>query len=755
MGRSAGCARVWSVAAFTLLISFCPAARADIYEWLASPTYGTGTDRAGWYLPSTTLCIEGWDKDAVPKAPLSYADLRSAYLVGTDLSRATFEYANLTNAAMVNANLANANLYNAMLMGADFTGATIKGADLTSGLNGRGLTKEQLYSTASYASGDLSGTNLTLNDLSGWNLAGKNLSGASFSDSILAGTDFTGATIKGASFLATYRGFTKEQLYSTASHASGDLQGINLACNDLSGWTFAGKNLFSANFRGATLVGADFTGATIAGANFSQTSGLTKEQLYSTASYAGGDLSGISFSSVYGSSDLSGWDFAGKNLSNADFSVAKLTGVDFTGATIAGASFYAADGFTKEQLLSTASYAVGDLHGVNLQFHDLSGVNLAGRNFVEADLRAAILTGVNLAHADLTNATFSGAILTNANLANANAANTSFSSATLAGADFTGATVTGADFSSTTSKGLTKEQLYSTASYASGDLSGISLRGNDLSGWNFAGKNLSNTDLDDANLANANLSGTDFSGVDLTRADLRGAQSFSATGAILFNTIMPDGKVKDLRLDVNRRLTIRNYDGIPVSFEGSATAPGGTLQFVFDGNAWHAPATFGPGVVPSFGTGTLEVQWSADPSFRLSVGERKELELFDWGSVPAGNRRFGNIQLTNAGNVALDSSHLYTDGSVWLVGCYAGDANGDGLVDVGDLGILGANYGKFFVGGMWAMGDFTCDGRVDVGDLGVLGAHYGFVAPVGSVPEPGTLGLLAVGALMLSRGRRG
>jgi hypothetical protein len=44
-------------------------------------------------------------------------------------------------------------------------------------------------------------------------------------------------------------------------------------------------------------------------------------------------------------------------------------------------------------------------------------------------------------------------------------------------------------------------------------------------------------------------------------------------------------------------------------------------------------------------------------------------------------------------------------------------------VDVGDLGILAANYGGS--GKSWEQGDFNGDTLVDVGDLGVLAAHYG------------------------------
>ena len=66
--------------------------------------------------------------------------------------------------------------------------------------------------------------------------------------------------------------------------------------NDLTGWNFAGQNLdqrlTSAN---ATLTGADFTGAEVRGASFYSTtdSGFTAAQLYSTASYQAGDLTGI------------------------------------------------------------------------------------------------------------------------------------------------------------------------------------------------------------------------------------------------------------------------------------------------------------------------------------------------------------------------------------------------------------------------------------------------------------------------------
>jgi len=55
---------------------------------------------------------------------------------------------------------------------------------------------------------------------------------------------------------------------------------------------------------------------------------------------------------------------------------------------------------------------------------------------------------------------------------------------------------------------------------------------------------------------------------------------------------------------------------------------------------------------------------------------------------------------------------------------YPGDANMDGYVDVGDLGILGSHYGTT-TGMTWGFADFTGDRAVDVGDWGILGANYG------------------------------
>jgi len=86
---------------------------------------------------------------------------------------------------------------------------------------------------------------------------------------------------------------------------------------------------------------------------------------------------------------------------------------------------------------------------------------------------------------------------------------------------------------------------------------------------------------------------------------------------------------------------------------------------------------------------------------------------------------------------------------------HPGDANYDGFVNVGDLGILSGNWGGS--GKTWAQGDFTGDGLVNVSDLGMLSGNWGWTGGGGGtqqVPEPATLGLLAMGGLAMLRRRR-
>jgi hypothetical protein len=84
----------------------------------------------------------------------------------------------------------------------------------------------------------------------------------------------------------------------------------------------------------------------------------------------------------------------------------------------------------------------------------------------------------------------------------------------------------------------------------------------------------------------------------------------------------------------------------------------------------------------------------------------------------SGAQRTGTIRIAAAG-----ATNSPVDVTVVQPAAIPGDANLDGMVDVGDLGILAANYGGSNKN--WGMGDFNHDGMVDVGDLGILAANYG------------------------------
>ncbi|MHC4562949.1 MAG: DUF7901 domain-containing protein [Planctomycetota bacterium] len=87
-----------------------------------------------------------------------------------------------------------------------------------------------------------------------------------------------------------------------------------------------------------------------------------------------------------------------------------------------------------------------------------------------------------------------------------------------------------------------------------------------------------------------------------------------------------------------------------------------------------------------------------------------------------------------------------------LIGTKRGDFNLDGIINATDLAIMKSNYGQCGVG--YAGGNANCTTCVDGTDLAIFKANFGFMAPSGAVPEPATLGMLAVGAVARVRKRR-
>jgi len=242
----------------------------------------------------------------------------------------------------------------------------------------------------------------------------------------------------------------------------------------------------------------------------------------------------------------------------------------------------------------------GDLGEVDLIYigSGFEGLDFAGKHLESADFSDDWLGYADFSGADLTGADFHGAILSRAG--------------------FAGALIARADFAFTT--GFTAEQLYSTASYQQGNLTGIGLGGNNLRGWNFAGKNLSRATLGGWE---ANLSGADFTGGEPgqcgllggvsrsrkcrpVRSDLRGAEGFSpATTTLVRNTIWPDGTVTgfDIRLairsswrDHERLIEVRDRFVIGRGWRAGGSSRRPQLGLETDAQlggshptGWHAP----------------------------------------------------------------------------------------------------------------------------------------------------------------------
>jgi hypothetical protein len=104
---------------------------------------------------------------------------------------------------------------------------------------------------------------------------------------------------------------------------------------------------------------------------------------------------------------------------------------------------------------------------------------------------------------------------------------------------------------------------------------------------------------------------------------------------------------------------------------------------------------------------------------------------------------------------------LPVDGtSVLIAFTRTGDANLDGLVNDDDVTIIGATYAPGTPQPAWALGDFDYNGFVDDDDVTLLGAFYDPSAPpvvaalgtastVTAIPEPSTLALLCVSAVLI------
>ena len=269
--------------------------------------------------------------------------------------------------------------------------------------------------------------------------------------------------------------------------------------------------------------------------------------------------------------NIEGSTFENSDLRGANI-WAEVKDVNFSNALIGDARI---DGISEEQLKTTASYRNSDLSGIRLFISEFN-------NPKSWDLRSTNLQSATL-QANFSDADFRGANLNGAGLFGSPEAQREFD-ATFQGAQFTDATIRNATLFAGS---LTMAQVYSTASYQTQDLRGVSFRAKpqffsllpyDIRGWEFRGQDMTRGSLQSAHAANADFSNAKLLHSDLSYADLAGAQFQDAEllEADLFSTDLSAASFRNANLAY---ADLRSADASGADFKGANLGNAG-LKFV-------------------------------------------------------------------------------------------------------------------------------------------------------------------------------
>jgi hypothetical protein len=259
-------------------------------------------------------------------------------------------------------------------------------------------------------------------------------------------------------------------------------------------------------------------------------------------------------------------------------------------------------------------------------------------------------------------------------------------------------------------------------------------RGTAISGWN--SEQLSYKALYTIACDGVSVDGFNFYGNDIYRFYICG----DTVGLKVRNGRIWGTGGCDLNLfDTSRNVEVDNVQ--PLNIDGASR--GWIFSAVNTAKGQYADTTTELNGLPLFqlkGSDTTSTVFEIDANGGMTVGPGVQI-LTGSGSpegVVAAAR--GTLYLNSSGgsNTTLYVKEVGTGSTGWAaknisgsISMIPGDANNDEIVDVGDLGILAANYGRNLTAEailkeeQWFLGDFNSDGVVDVGDLGILAANYG------------------------------
>ena len=282
--------------------------------------------------------------------------------------------------------------------GIDFSGLDLSDSDLGPLVSYD--DNEQDYSrwvrSMSVKGSDLMDTNLQAVDFTNTNLRrarmiGADLRRANLSNTALTETDLSCANLAGidltrANIAAADSALIKESRHSTfTSFMAANLKKADLSGRDLRGVCFAGANFDGANLRASNLSGPMLDG-------MRRFWSVTPQGVESLMRFCGkNDAEAVR--SRFPALEVEARDVISSNLMRLESSLAKWFGSHDC------------------YFLIGASFKHADLRGANLDFSNLTGVDLTGALLDGSSIRFANLSQLNIEHIDLTGVDLHGALM--------------------------------------------------------------------------------------------------------------------------------------------------------------------------------------------------------------------------------------------------------------------------------------------------------------------------------------------------------